>query len=145
MTSKPRTVADSTADISRRYAEDMTALDLGLITESDITKGVQQPQYQAIPPELDKLLGIEKTKQPWATFTMPPNLNMVTMFHIFLVPFMKTAHDQNNLKQKLSSLKITKQKERKEQKTLISLLTECIELEKAMEYIQGKRGQFGKG
>ena len=145
MTFKPRTVADSTADISRRYAEDMTALDLGLITESDISKSVQQPQYQAIPAELDQLLGLEKKNQPWANFTVPPNFNMVTMFHIFLVHFMKTADDQKDLKKKLLSLKFTNPKEKKEQQTLIKSLDESIKLEKSMEYIHGKRGQYGKG
>ena len=145
MTSKSRTVADSTADISRRYAEDMTALDLGLITDTDISKGVQQPQYQAIPAELDQLLGLEKKNQPWANFSMPPNFNMVNMFHIFLVHFMKTADDQKDLKKKIQSRKFKNPKETKEQDTLVKLLDNCIDLETSMEFIHGKRGQYGKG
>jgi len=145
VTSKPRTIADSTADISRRYAEDMTALDLGLITEADISKGIQLPKYQPVPAELDQLLGLEKKNQPWASFTPPPNFTMVAIFHVFLVPFMGTSDDQKDLKKKLTSRKFKDKKEKKEQDTFATLVDECIDLQKAIEFIHGRRGQFGKG
>lgn len=146
MTIKPRTIGESsTADISRRYAEDSSALDLSLITGTEIAKGLQLPEYTATATELATLLGLEKNNQPWANFTPPPNFTLAAIFLVFLLPSIGVFDDQKDLSEKIKSLKSKKTKEKKEKEALLSLLNESMELEKTMEYIRGKRGQFGKG
>jgi len=144
-TTNPRTIGDRSFDISRRYAQDSAGLDQKLLTEADISKGIQQPTYEAIAAELDQLLGLEKKNQPWANFTMPPNFVMSAIFHIFLIPSMGAADDIKDLQKKLEERKFSNPKDKNEQLALLSLLKKSIELSTALEYIQGKRGQFGKG
>jgi len=171
----PRTIDNLGIEVSTRYAEDLRELDQKLLieargiqeqTEIEIT----HPFFLT---ELEILLEPQK-QQTWATFTPPKGyFEQKKRFFMFqLIPSLGSEEKHETQTQKIVSLKTFSRKKRgdqqqndqqqeeepesdhsdpekeyheKEKKILISVLQTIMHLDKEIQEINARRGQYHKG
>ncbi|VHO01999.1 DUF5399 family protein [Candidatus Rhabdochlamydia sp. T3358] len=164
----PRTIDNLGIEVSTRYAEDLRELDQKLLIEA---RGIQeQTEIEITHPffltELEILLEPQK-QQTWATFTPPQGYSELRkrFFMFQLIPSLGSEEKHETQTQKIVSLKTFSRKKRddqqqeeesdhsdpekeyheKEKKTLISVLQTIMHLDKEIQEINARRGQYHKG
>ncbi|HEV3270094.1 MAG TPA: DUF5399 family protein [Candidatus Rhabdochlamydia sp.] len=168
----PRTIDNLGIEVSTRYAEDLRELDQKLLVEA---RGIQeQTEIEITHPffltELEILLEPQK-QQTWATFTPPKGyFEQKKRFFMFqLIPSLGSEEKHETQTQKIISLKTFSRKKRddqqqdkqqeeesghsdpekeyheKEKKTLVSVLQTIMHLDKEIQEINARRGQYHKG
>lgn len=164
----PRTIDNLGIEVSTRYAEDLRELDQKLLVEA---RGIQeQTEIEITHPffltELEILLEPQK-QQTWATFTPPQGYSELRkrFFMFQLIPSLGSEEKHETQTQKIVSLKTFSRKKRddqqqeeesdysdpekeyheKEKKTLISVLQTIMHLDKEIQEINARRGQYHKG
>lgn len=166
----PRTIDNLGIEVSTRYAEDLKELDQKLLVEA---RGIQeQTEIEITHPffltELEILLEPQK-QQTWATFTPPKGyFEQKKRFFMFqLIPSLGSEEKHETQTQKIISLKTFSRKKRndqqqeeeqgsdhsdpekeyheKEKKILVSVLQTIMHLDKEIQEINARRGQYHKG
>jgi len=166
----PRTIDNLGIEVSTRYAEDLKELDQKLLIEA---RGIQeQTEIEITHPffltELEILLEPQK-QQTWATFTPPKGyFEQKKRFFMFqLIPSLGSEEKHETQTQKIISLKTFSRKKRgdqqqeeeqesdhsnpekeyheKEKKILVSVLQTIMHLDKEIQEINARRGQYHKG
>ncbi|KAG6559351.1 Family of unknown function (DUF5399) [Candidatus Rhabdochlamydia oedothoracis] len=166
----PRTIDNLGIEVSTRYAEDLRELDQKLLVEA---RGIQeQTEIEITHPffltELEVLLEPQK-QQTWATFTPPKGyFEQKKRFFMFqLIPSLGSEEKHETQTQKILSLKTFSRKKRgnqqrqqeqesnrsdpekeyheKEKKILVSVLQTIMHLDKEIQEINARRGQYHKG
>lgn len=164
----PRTIDNLGIEVSTRYAEDLRELDQQLLIEA---RGIQeQTEIEITHPffltKLEILLEPQK-QQPWATFTPPKGyFEQKKRFFMFqLIPSLGSEEKHETQTQKILSLKIFSRKKKegqqqeeeadscdpekenyeKEKKALLSVLQTIMHLDKEIQEINARRGQYHKG
>ena len=163
----PRTIDNLGIEVSTRYAEDLRELDQKLLVEA---RGIQeQTEIEITHPffltELEILLEPQK-QQTWATFTPPKGyFEQKKRFFMFqLIPSLGSEEKHETQTQKIVSLKTFSRKKRddqqqeesdhsdpereyheKEKKILVSVLQTIMHLDKEIQEINARRGQYHKG
>ncbi|PWU14244.1 MAG: hypothetical protein C5B45_04695 [Chlamydiae bacterium] len=166
----PRTIDNLGIEVSTRYAEDLRELDQKLLIEA---RGIQeQAEIEITHPffltELEILLEPQK-QQTWATFTPPKGyFEQKKRFFMFqLIPSLGSEEKHETQTQKIVSLKTFSRRKRdnqqqeegqgsdhsdpeeeyheKEKKILVSVLQTIMHLDKEIQEINARRGQYHKG
>jgi hypothetical protein len=166
----PRTIDNLGIEVSTRYAEDLKELDQKLLVEA---QGIQEQTeieitYPFFLTELEILLEPQK-QQTWATFTPPKGyFEQKKRFFMFqLIPSLGSEEKHETQTQKIISLKTFSRKKRgnqqqeeeqgsdhsdrekeyheKEKKILVSVLQTIMHLDKEIQEINARRGQYHKG
>lgn len=166
----PRTIDNLGIEVSTRYAKDLKELDQKLLVEA---RGIQeQTEVEVTHPffltELEILFEPQK-QQTWATFIPPQGyFEQKKRFFMFqLIPSLGSEEKHETQTQKILSLKTFSRKKRsdqqqeeeqesnhsdpekeyheKEKKRLISVLQTIMHLDKEIQEINARRGQYHKG
>lgn len=171
----PRTIDNLGIEASTRYAEDLRELDQKLLVEArgiqeQTEIEVTHPFFLT---ELETLLEPQK-QQTWATFTPPKGyFEQKKRFFMFqLIPSLGSEEKHETQTQKIVSLKTFSKKKRgdqqqndkqqekdpesdhsdpereyheKEKKILLSVLQTIMHLDKEIQEINARRGQYHKG
>lgn len=168
----PRTIDNLGIEVSTRYAEDLKELDQKLLIEA---RGIrEQTEIEITHPffltELEVLLQPQK-QQPWATFIPPKGyFEQKKRFFMFqLIPSLGSEEKHETQTQKIiSQLKAFSKKKRtnqqqqdkeqeepdsdpekeyheREKKILVSVLQTIMYLDKEIQEINARRGQYHKG
>lgn len=165
----PRTIDNLGIEVSTRYAEDLKELDQKLLIEA---RGIQeQTEIEITHPffltELEILLEPQK-QQTWATFIPPKGYfeQKKRFFMSQLIPSLGSEEKHETQTQKIISLKTFSRKKRddqqqeeeqgyhsdpekeyheKEKKILVSVLQTIMHLDKEIQEINARRGQYHKG
>lgn len=171
----PRTIDNLGIEVSTRYAEDLRELDQKLLVEArgiqeQTEIEITHPFFLT---ELEILLEPQK-QQTWATFTPPKGyFEQKKRFFMFqLIPSLGSEEKHETQTQKIISLKAFSRKKRgdqqqndkqqeeepesdhsdpekeyheKEKKILVSVLQTIMYLDKEIQEINARRGQYHKG
>lgn len=166
----PRTIDNLGIEASTRYAEDLRELDQKLINEARAIPGqteieITDPFYLT---ELEILLNAQK-QQTWATFFPPKGYfeQKKRLFMFQLIPSLGSEEKHETQTQKIiSQLKTFAKRKRKdhqqqndkqdepdpeqeyherEKKMLVSVLQIIMYLDKEIQEINARRGQYHKG
>jgi hypothetical protein len=171
----PRTIDNLGIEASTRYAEDLRELDQKLLTEArSIPEQTEiEITHPFFLTELEVLLNAQK-QQPWATFSPPKGyFEQKRRFFMFqLIPSLGSEEKHETQTQKIiSQLKTFAKKKReekkrdqqqddeqelqkpdpeqeyheREKKTLVSVLQIIMHLDKEIQEINARRGQYHKG
>ena len=164
----PRTIDNLGIEVSTRYAEDLRELDQKLMVEA---RGIsEQTEIEITHPffltELEILLEPQKQKT-WATFTHPKGyFEQKKRFFMFqLIPSLGSEEKHETQTQKVIQVKTFSRKKRddqqdnqesdssdpekehheQEKKRLVSVLQTIMYLDKEIQEINARRGQYHKG
>ncbi|MDR2539702.1 MAG: DUF5399 family protein [Chlamydiales bacterium] len=166
----PRTIDNLGIEASTRYAEDLRELNPKLLIEA---RGIQEQTeieitYPFFLPKLEVLLEPQK-QQTWATFTPPKGYfeQKKRFFMSQVIPSLGSEEKHEMQMQKILSLNTFSRKKRedqqqkeeqesgysnpekeyheKEKKILVSILQTIMHLDKEIQEINARRGQYHKG
>ena len=142
-----RTIDNLGPDASLRYIEDTKQADLGLVRDSRIAKRAETVVTKSFfSEELDTLLHFMRKNVPLALFCPPPFLRkfLSVLFSYNLTRIGRIDIDKITEKFKLV-VKPDKKRKAKEQEKLLTFLKKHEELQRILEYIIAKRGEYHKG
>jgi hypothetical protein len=161
MSVKPRTIDNLGLEPSVRYAKDKEQLDLHLIEDSKwVSRHIEVSATKPyVPSEFDKLFSAKPTIQ-WALFSSPPatDAQMRALFSYQLIPSLGSSEKQEAETEKLTALKDTLEKEKRQgkdqgkdqqeenQRKRLLAFFKCLEkLDKTLLFINSRRNQYQRG